>query len=143
MCLVYSAVMLVCTAACANDGDLLYVKTSTTQPDDPMYGRLISVFAASGDPKMRTQLYVRVSGGTLVDPVDPKLIDFLCREIPMDDATLSRPHILEQRVAIIPTNEEAIIYALLRTDTCDGVVRTEIAVPIQRAGDASTTDGVM
>ena len=142
MCLLY-ATLISLSSACASDGDLLYVKTSTTQPDDPVYGRLVSVFAASGDPDARTHLFVRVSGGTFVDPVDPQPTDSLCKQLATNDDKLPRSEILEQRIAVVPTDNEAIIYAVLRNDSCDGAVRTEIAVPIQRAGDQPTVDGGM
>jgi hypothetical protein len=115
---------------CGEDGDLLYVRPSPVQPDNPAYGRLLTVFAASGDKE--SELAILVSGGVLRNAADFEKTGPICTDVPPD-------HVLvEQKIAVIPTDGEAELIAVLLDPSgadCEGRVRTQILVPIQRVGD--------
>jgi hypothetical protein len=122
----------------AGDGDVLFVRISDTQPDDPDHGRLLSVFAAAGDD-VETRLQVTASAGQLRDPIDFASSEPIC-------VGIAANQLLEQRIAVQPTDDEALVIAVLRDagEGCSGGVREQIIVPIQRVGDdAGSADAAL
>lgn len=118
---------------CTNDGDLLYLRAAAAQPDDPVHGRLVSVFASSSDRGEEEDafLHLRLSAGTLRSIGETELRSELC-------ARVRRKTLHEEKIAVLPDNSESLLVASLRNADseggCAGTVRTQIIVPVQRVG---------
>jgi hypothetical protein len=109
------------------------------QPDDPGYGRLLSVFASSGDradEDQDTQLQIRASGGTLKSAADLDPTPEIC-------AVVKKKELHEEKITVVPINSESLVLAVLRdqddTGGCTGTMRTQIIVPVQRVGEQPTS----
>lgn len=130
-------------AACAQDGDLLYVRTAAVQPDDPGYGRLLSIFASSGDRNdddHDTQLQIRVSGGTLKSVADLDPTPEIC-------VVVKKKELHEEKIAVVPIASESLVLAVLRDQdsagSCAGTMRTQLIVPVQRVGEQMSIDAAV
>ena len=119
--------------ACIDDGDVLYARVAATQPDDPAFGRLLSVFAAIGDRDKAGSLEIRVSEGMLRSASNPVAVDVLCLDVGASD-------LVEAQIAVAPTSDESLVLASLREagDACAGAVRAQIIVPVQRVGGTTS-----